>query len=257
MNTIKQAHTRPLSKLAVSGFVLGTGVISSTIIAITGYRLGWWRHPEAFSIIEWATYVAVAALIISIVAVFKIRTQSQQRGLLLGIAGIFLTLPVIAATLQFEYSASTYPRINDITTDTQDPPSFWDVPNPIEYPGQSVADIQLEAYPDIKPLQLTIPAPQVFEKALELVINKGWEVITSDADEGRIEAVDTSLLFGFKDEVVVRITDSDAGAIIDIRSRSRIGRIDRGANVKRIRNYLDALKSTMASLSMTASETVD
>jgi uncharacterized protein (DUF1499 family) len=234
---------KPISKLALSGLVLSVAVIISALMSGVGYRLGWWRHPEAFSIFEWATYAAVIALVISVIGVFKTRSQSQQRGLLLALTGIVLSVPVISATALFEYSASAYPRINDITTDTQDPPSYWDVPNPIEYPGQSVADLQLAAYPDIKPLELNVTAEKAFEKALEIVTKNGWEVIASDADEGRIEAVVTSLLFGFKDEIVVRVAASDGeGSIIDIRSRSRIGRIDRGANAKRIKNFLNALK---------------
>jgi len=244
----KQNALKPISKTALSGLTLSVAVIISAIMSAVGYRLGWWRHPEAFSIFEWATYAAIIALIVSVVGTFKTRPHTQQRGLLLGLTGIILSLPVIAATLLFEYSATAYPLINDITTDTQDPPSYWDVPNPIEYPGQAVADLQLAAYPDLKPLQLSVSPEQVFEKALELVTNKGWEVIANDPDEGRIEAVATSLLFGFKDEIVVRITSTDGGSIVDIRSRSRIGRIDRGANAKRIRNYLQALKENTTSL---------
>lgn len=243
-----QNSPKPISRLALSGLALSVAVIISALMSGVGYRLGWWRHPEAFTLFEWATYAAVIALFISILGTFKTRPKSQKRGLLLGITGIVLSLPVISATVLFEYSASAYPRINDITTDTQDPPSFWDVPNPIEYPGQSVADLQLAAYPDIKPLELKLSPKMAFEKALAVVTENDWEVITTDADEGRIEAVDTSLLFGFKDEVVVRIAATDEGSIIDIRSRSRIGRIDRGANAKRIRRYLNALKQTTASL---------
>jgi len=76
---------------------------------------------------------------------FKTQPHAQLRSLLLGITGIMLSLPVITATLLFEYNASTYPPINGITTDIQDPPSFWDVPNPIEYPGKAVVDLQQAA----------------------------------------------------------------------------------------------------------------
>jgi uncharacterized protein (DUF1499 family)/multisubunit Na+/H+ antiporter MnhG subunit len=243
-----QNSPKAISRLALSGLALSVAVIISALMSGVGYRLGWWRHPEAFTLFEWATYAAIIALLISILGTFKTRPKSQKRGLLLGITGIVLSLPVISASVLFEYSASAYPRINDITTDTQDPPSFWDVPNPIEYPGQSVADLQLAAYPDIRSLELDVSPEKAFEKALEVVTKNDWEVIASDVDEGRIEAVDSTLLFGFKDEVVVRIAATDEGSIIDIRSRSRIGRIDRGANAKRIRRYLNALKQTTASL---------
>lgn len=93
---------------------------------------------------------------------------------------------------------------------------------------------------------LPISQEQAFKQALTVINNKGWDVIAKDPGEGHIEAVDTYLLFGFKDEVVLRIAVADNGTIIDIRSRSRIGRIDRGANAKRIRNYLRTLKESVA-----------
>ncbi len=243
----KQSFHKPVSKMILFGFVLGITAIVIAAISIAGYRLGWWRHPDAFIIFEWGAYVAIIALIISVYSTLKIRIQNQRRGQWLGIAGMALSLPVITATALFEYSATVYPRINDVSTDTQDPPSFWDVPMPMEYPGQRVADIQQAAYPDLKPLFLSIAQEKVFEQALLVVLDKGWQVIAKDPVEGRIEAVDTSLLFGFKDEVVLRIASSDNnGTLVDIRSRSRIGLIDRGANAKRIQDYLKTLKESIA-----------
>lgn len=244
----KQDSRKSISKAVLLGFALGVSVMIAAVMSAVGYRLGWWRHLEAFSIFEWATYAATIALIVSAYGSFKTRPQGQQRGLLLGITGMALSLLVITATLLFEYSAQAFPPINDITTDTQDPPSFWDMPNPIEYPGQTVADIQQAAYPDLTPLELSIPPETAFEYALAVVADRGWEVIASDPDEGRIEATDSSLLFGFKDEVVVRIAASGDGTIVDVRSHSRIGRIDRGANARRIRGYLEILKERVSTL---------
>jgi len=245
---VKQKSRKPLSSTVLLGFALSVVVIITIAISILGYRFGWWRHPEAFSIFEWATYAAIIALIASGYGAFKARLQGRHRGLLLGMTGIALSLPVITATVLFEYSAKVYPGINDISTDTQDPPSFWDVPNPMEYPGQVAADLQQAAYPDLSPLPLPVSPEQAFEQALIVITDKGWEVIAKVPNDGRIEAIDTSLLFGFKDEVVVRITPSNDGAIVDVRSRSRIGRIDRGANAKRIRDYLKSLKERVARL---------
>jgi len=247
MNKYKQVNA--ISKLLVGGFILSVLVIISVLTSVAGYRLEWWRHPEAFSIFEWASYAAIVAIAFSITGLFKTRSQTKRWGWLLGFLAVVLSLPVIAATLIFEYTATAYPRINDVTTDTQDPPSYWDVPNPIEYPGAAFADIQLASYGDIKPLVLPVSAHQAFEKALQLVKNNGWEVLATDADEGRIEAVESSFLFGFKDEIVLRIMPTDDGAIVDIRSRSRIGRIDRGANARRIRDFINALKNTLTEAS--------
>lgn len=102
--------------------------------------------------------------------------------------------------------------------------------------------MQRAAYPDLAPLILNIAPSRAYALAVALVRDRSWEIIADDPAEGRIEAVDRSLLYGFKDEIVIRIATSDGGARVDLRSRSRIGRIDRGVNAKRIRSFLAALK---------------
>ena len=146
--------------------------------------------------------------------------------------------------IQWEYATRTYPSINDISTDIEDPPVFWDMPNPTLYPGAETAALQRTAYPDLAPLNLSVASDRAYALAMALTKDKGWEIVADEPKEGRIEAVDRSLLYGFKDEIVIRITASDGGARVDLRSRSRIGRIDRGVNAKRIRSFLAALKES-------------
>jgi uncharacterized protein (DUF1499 family) len=69
----------------------------------------------------------------------------------------------------------------------------------------------------------------------------GWEIVAADAAAGRIEATDTTFWFGFKDDVVIRVEADGAGSRIDVRSVSRVGVGDVGANARRIRAYLRAL----------------
>jgi uncharacterized protein (DUF1499 family) len=70
----------------------------------------------------------------------------------------------------------------------------------------------------------------------------GWEIAEADAAAGRIEATDTTFWFGFKDDVVIRIRPAeDGGSIVDIRSKSRVGMSDVGANAARIRAFRDRL----------------
>ena len=71
----------------------------------------------------------------------------------------------------------------------------------------------------------------------------GWEIVSSDPAGGRIEATDTTFWFGFKDDVVVRVVSQPNGSRIDVRSVSRVGIGDLGANAARIRSYLAALKA--------------
>ena len=70
----------------------------------------------------------------------------------------------------------------------------------------------------------------------------GWEIVASDPDTGRIEATDTTFWFGYKDDIIIRVTPEQDGATVDIRSVSRVGIGDLGANAERIETFLAALK---------------
>ena len=143
-----------------------------------------------------------------------------------------------------------WPRIHDITTDTVDPPQFVAllsrrgsrVSSP-EYDGPRVASEQRRAYPDIQPLVLGVPASQAFDAAVAAAGKMGWEIVASDRASGRIEAIATTRLLRFKDDVVVRVRDDTTGARIDVRSKSRIGVGDLGANARRIRRLFSKLRS--------------
>ncbi|MGI8560651.1 MAG: DUF1499 domain-containing protein, partial [Luteimonas sp.] len=145
--------------------------------------------------------------------------------------------------------ARSLPPIHDITTDTVDPPVFVDIlplradaPNSAGYEGGEVADAQLAGYPELGPLRLALPLEQAHAHALAAAEAMGWEIVASDPASGRIEATATTLWFGFKDDVVVRIRPDGAGSRIDVRSVSRVGGSDVGANAARIRAYLARLR---------------
>ena len=85
-------------------------------------------------------------------------------------------------------------------------------------------------------------APAVaFAKALAAARAEGWTIIASDPGSGRIEATATTPWFGFRDDVAVRIRPEGRGSRVDVRSVSRIGRGDLGANAKRVRAFAAAV----------------
>jgi uncharacterized protein (DUF1499 family) len=142
-------------------------------------------------------------------------------------------------------------RIHDITTDTEDPPQFVALLalrrttyNGPEYGGDEIARIQKAAYPDIRPRDLADTPARAFERALRAARGMGWAVVAAVPEDGRIEATATTPLLRFKDDVVIRVTARGAGSRIDVRSKSRLGRSDLGANAKRIRRYFRALDET-------------
>lgn len=220
------------------------------LIAGPGTRLDWWHFRTGFSLMRWAVYLGLGAAAVALVAVLVPKLR-RGNGFKLGLA-MLLGLAVAAVPLMQYRTVQNVPRIHDITTDTLNPPAFVaivplraDAPNPVEYQGEEVARQQREAYPDIVTLQTDAYPAIVFERALQVVERQGWELVDANVEEGRIEATDTTFWFGFKDDVVIRIQSSDAGSLVDVRSKSRVGLSDVGANARRIRGFLDALDEVL------------
>jgi uncharacterized protein (DUF1499 family) len=146
------------------------------------------------------------------------------------------------------YRARSVPPIHDITTDTDNPPRFVAVlplragaTNPPEYGGPDIAKLQHDAFPRIVPFESALTPDAAFARALAAARDAGWTIQAVVPAEGRIEATATTLLFGFNDDVVIRVTPTSRGSRVDVRSESRIGGSDIGTNAKRVESFLDAL----------------
>lgn len=233
--------SRPLSRLALAGLLLGVSTQAIALLGGIGARQGWWHFLPALQWAEWAAYGAALALVLSLTGLVQARPGARRRGFALALLGTLASLPLVLMAVQWEYTARTYPPINDISTDTQDAPVFWDMPIATDYPGGKMAEQQRAAYPDLAPLTLALAPAQAYESALAVVKAQGWDIVSTVPEEGRIEATVRSRLYGFVDEVAIRVAAEGSGAKIDVRSRSRTGRIDRGVNAKRIRAYLAAV----------------
>lgn len=134
--------------------------------------------------------------------------------------------------------------INDITTDFSQPPQFKDILRLEEvqsqdytYPARFI-EIQKKLHPDIRPLDLPLSPSKVYSQALQRVKEKNWKLIAASSKESRIEAVAQTSLMKFKDDVVIEIRPRSGGAQVHMRSRSRVGKSDLGANAERISRFL-------------------
>lgn len=212
-----------------------------------GYRFGLWHFRVSFELMRWAAWLGIAAAVLAVVAA-GLRLKQRRPifwclfALVAGAASAFVPWQQLR-------TARSVPPIHDITTDTEHPPEFVAMPsrrgegaNPLEYGGTELAAQQKSAYPDLAPLALAEPRDQAFARALAAARDLGWEIVDADAAAGRIEATDTTFWFGFKDDVVIRITAAESSSRVDVRSVSRVGKSDVGANARRIRRYLAVLR---------------
>ena len=87
-----------------------------------------------------------------------------------------------------------------------------------------------------------LPLEEAFNRALQIAAEMGWEVYRQDLNAGAIEAVDTTAIMSFKDDIIIRVRSNAQGTLVDLRSVSRVGEGDLGANAKRIQAFLEAFQ---------------
>jgi uncharacterized protein (DUF1499 family) len=235
-----------LQKLPVAALLIGLLAAGLAVLAGLGTRWNLWHFRTGFTLLTWGAYGGIAAVVVALAALVVAR--SSAKALLLAPAALVLGALVAGYPWQMKQRAQQVPPIHDITTDVHDPPTFVailplrkEAPNPAAYGGRPVAEQQQQAYPDLHPLIVDLPPTQAFDKAVAAAREMGWEIVDSNRQEGRLEATDTTLWFGFKDDVVVRVAAADRGSRLDVRSVSRVGKSDVGANARRIREYLSKL----------------
>ncbi|HYL20248.1 MAG TPA: DUF1499 domain-containing protein, partial [Gemmatimonadales bacterium] len=230
--------------VALAGLVLGLVSGVTLIISGFGYRWGWWGLRPAFQMLRWSAIGGAVGGLVSLVCAVLAWRGTDRGGVRVGLVGLVIGLVVFGVPWSWLRRAKSVPPIHDITTDPTNPPAFVAVlplranaPNKAEYAGPDVAAKQLAAYPDVKPILLTVPPPQAFQQALAAARAMGWEIVAADSAAGRIEATATTFWYGFKDDVVIRVTPASGGARVDVRSVSRVGMSDVGTNAQRIRAF--------------------
>jgi len=138
------------------------------------------------------------------------------------------------------------PVIHDVTTDPEDTLQFPpEVPTRAhERPREDVLEKQREAYPDLQPLRVTDPPSESSARVRAVAAAQPrWEVVEANEAQGLLHATATSALFGFVDDIVIRVLPEGTGSRIDVRSRSRFGEGDLGANAARVRRFLEAYQA--------------
>ena len=233
--------TKLSALLAKTGFVVAAACAVTALGA--GLRYGLWHFRTGIATLGYVFWVATCTGIVTLVALaVAFARKAGNTAIVMGALGVVIASVTAYVPYHLRQTADSLPRIHDITTDLANPPAFVRAAtlrvkdeHPVAYEGPKVGDLQKAAYPDIAPLVLAVPAPRAFEAATASLTDLGLEISDFDPVPGRIEAVATSMLFGFKDDVVLRVVAQDGGTRIDIRSMSRVGRSDFGVNAKRIR----------------------
>jgi uncharacterized protein (DUF1499 family) len=234
-----------VSPAALAGFWIGLLSVIALMIDGPLYRahiLG--LYAALRIVIPAVLFLGVIAVVLSLVGFMRPGSR--------GLALTGLVLGLIAAGMPARsINTAKHSPIHDVSTDRDRPPQFVAVlplraaakaVNSTDYDAKT-AQLQKETYPDIGPLYLGVPPSQAFDRALSAARGMGWEIVANDPAQGRVEATATTFWFGFKDDIVVRVTAEGNGSRVDVRSLSRIGKSDVGANARRVRDYLAKVKA--------------
>src|SRR5262245_47842102 len=92
----------------------------------------------------------VIAVALGVIGLVKTRAATGRPGRGSALTGLLLGLVPVVCVAAVAGPSRGHPRINDITTDTADPPAFTNPARP--YPGEAFAAAQRGGYPDIAPI---------------------------------------------------------------------------------------------------------
>lgn len=250
MSTVPRLH-RAHPGWAWLGLACALLGVLAALCSGAGYRLGWWSHAQGFRVLGAAVAFGAVGALLSVVAGLA-NWGLHRHATARAVAGLAIGLAVVAIPLQWKLAYDRLPRIHDISSDTQDPPLFVAAArlrapgdHAVIYAGTGLAIKQQAAYPDIRPLHTRHAPQRAYQAARAVLADMGMRVVGESAPEGRLEAVDRTLLFGFKDDFVVRVRAGTHGARIDARSMSRLGASDLGKNARRLRTFFTLLRERL------------
>lgn len=249
-----------VSTIAILSLVIGIALGIYTLFAAVGVWFGLWDFRTGFNMLStvntsanWLAAISLAIVIGVFFTARRLKLNNARR--LTSFAAIGAIVAVLAYVVPETYRpVEGIPPIHDITTNTDNPPQFIaiaplraDAANSIVYGDQAnwdkmrMAEAQREAYPEIVPQVFSESKEVIFNRALAAVTKLGWEVVAQDLATGRIEATATTFWFRFKDDVVIEVSASTQGSILNARSLSRVGTSDVGKNAARLREFFTYL----------------
>lgn len=227
---------------------LAVAALAMTLLAGPGTLTQVWPWQLGIALMKYGAWVGLAAGLGALILLAMMVSPRLRSHPWIPVTALAIAAAAVAPPMAMLSKAKSLPLIHDVSTDLADPPAFVALltarkasPNGADHGGNAVAEAQRKGYPDIKPFVVASPPREAMQRAIDAARSLGWEVAASDAAAGRLEATATTAWWGFKDDIVVRIRPEGAGSRVDVRSASRVGLSDLGANAERIRKFLARL----------------
>jgi uncharacterized protein (DUF1499 family) len=230
-NSNGSSWTTRLGLTAVVAFVIGPALAHFGLVpALIG-----------FAIFGVGGLLGLIATVVGVIAALR----SRSSWLAIGPGAVIVASFAIIAS-----RGAGYPRINDITTDFDPAPVFvqaFELPanrgRDMHHPGVTFMQQQRAAYPKLTNLILTTSPDEAYQRVLAVARTvPNWELTLTEAETRTIEGVETSWLFRFQDDFIIEVRPHSSGSAVVMRSKSRDGKGDLGANAKRIETFFAKLK---------------
>ena len=233
------------SRLAVACGFLGALGVFDAVLGPVLIHLGVLKPIGGFLFFGSGLLFGLLAVVLSPFALRATRPSAGRAGRALAWLGLACGVVLLSVAFTARRGASSLPPINDITTDVADPPAFVSDPSgagrDMAYPPAFAPQVKA-AYGDLAPIRVSSEPARALALAEETARELGWEVVGVDPAAGTLIARQTTRVFRFVDDVVVRVRPGEGGgSIVDVRSKSRDGRGDLGTNAARIRAFAAAL----------------
>lgn len=231
------------------------------LTAAIAHRISFLNTPDFIPVLAAVAAFAILALLFAVRALFLFWQHGGKGGgsLLFAILVSLLVLTPFGITA---YRGVALPALNDVSTDTDDPPEFayaaarrMDGMNRIETFTPERRKLQQDSYPAATGRRYEAPIGQVAEVVEDVLDNRRWPIVGStdfppDANEITIEAQARSFLLAFPADIAIRLIDEDTSTYVDMRSASRYGPHDFGDNAARIASFLAELDIEIAYLTV-------
>lgn len=237
-------------RFAVFALVLGLVASASHRFALLGTIPYFWVLGIVLSL-------ALLALVLAALGFARL-WEFGDKGGKASLAGAVLSLLVLAPFGYAAWLVVANPRLNDISTDVDDPPGLTRLAglrspdmNRIGVMTREDGQLQQEAYPEITGRRYSFTADRTLDGVVAAAGQLGWAVVENrgwqeDAQSATVEIVASSFILGFPSDMAVRVTDEGETSYVDVRSLSRYGMHDLGSNAYRISALLRTLDRIMA-----------
>lgn len=251
-------NAEPAPPTSLASRVAGWMTVSALFLLIGapfGYRIGLLGPATAVALFVVGAVLALFAVLAGVVGIVRaLMPSAHVSGGLGSTFSVLIGGVALAAVLYWMVIPGLgSPPVHDVSTSVTDPPEF-DALRVAHYAGRDYVSYReynaalkgkvSSAYPDLRTLVFDKSLRQVFSAAEASARDLHWRVVTADPFKGRIEAADHATVFGFIDDIVIRVRLNPAGyTVLDIRSASRNGTSDWGRNARRIQLFIAVLNS--------------